>query len=249
MIQCDNLTIKIGSNNVCKQLNLHCQAGETWGVLGANGVGKTTLLKALAGIHPAHEGVLSLNQKSIESYSLMQLAKLRGYLSQHTETGFVSSLLEYVITGLLPHKQGWSWENNQDIALAQEALKLVELDSQQHKMTNQLSGGERQRLNLAKLYIQNPKIWILDEPNNHLDIRHQIKHLERLKRHSTENNYCIIMSLHDMNLASRFCSHVLLLIGEGDWLAGKTQDLLNRENLTRLYGYPIKQIENRFFPE
>jgi len=238
-----NLCIEIGHKQICNHLDLNIKAGQVWAVLGRNGVGKTTLMHTLAGIRPAKSGDIFINEKNISELTRKQIAQQLGLLLQHVEDPFPSTVIETVLTGRHPHIANWQWENEQDHLLATHALKQVEMHTMSDRLVNHLSGGERQRVAIATLLTQNPDIFLLDEPNSHLDLNYQINLLTQICNHATETQRIVFMNLHDINLAARFCSHTLLLFGNGKTMAGSAKSLLTPTNLEALFQHPINEIQ------
>ncbi len=242
MLRSEQLSISIGGKQVCNALNLNIEAGQVWGVLGRNGIGKTTLLHTLAGLRAADNGDIYLNSNNIQRLSRKHIAQHIGLLLQHHEDSFPASVLETVISGRHPHISQWRWENETDHEIALQALQSVALQDLAARPVNQLSGGERQRVAIAGLLTQKPDIYLLDEPNSHLDLNYQIQILNHFSQLAREQHNTIIMSLHDINLAARYCDHLLLLLGDGECLQGSTNTLLNTENLQRLFQHPLQEI-------
>jgi len=238
-----NLSIEIANKLVCNDLNLNIEAGQVWGVLGRNGVGKTTLLHTLAGLREKKSGNIFLNKKNTTELSRKQIAQQLGLLLQHVEDPFPSSVIETVLTGRHPHISNWLWESKTDYQLATYALEQVEMQAMSDRLVNHLSGGERQRVAIATLITQNPNILLLDEPNSHLDLNYQINLLTTICNDAKENQRIIFMSLHDINLAARFCDHMLFLLGDGKTLAGKTDELLTPSTLESLFQHPINESQ------
>jgi len=243
-----HLNIQIGNINVCSDLNLECNSSEIWGILGRNGKGKTTLLHSLAGLREITSGDIYIRNKNILTLTRKQIAQQLGVLLQHHEDNFPCSVMETVITGRHPHIGHWQWESKKDDFLARNALENVQLSHLSERPINQLSGGERQRVSIATLITQNPDIMLLDEPNSHLDLKYQIQVLETLCNQAKAQQKLILMTLHDLNLAARFCDKLILLPGEGEVLQGETNKLLNEDNLQQLYDYPIKRINSENYP-
>ncbi len=245
----NNLTLSIQDKLICKDLHIEFNHGEFWGVMGINGVGKTTLLKSFIALHEidsqnSKNKSILLNNQSIYSYTRMELAQKTGMMLQEYEYSFPSTVLEAVLIGRHPFIAQWQVENKQDEKLALNALTQVGLEKLSKRQLNTLSGGEKRRVNLATLLTQNPDYYLLDEPVNHLDIKAQIDVLSLLKRQFHQTSHCGIMVIHDPNLAWRFCDHILLLNNDGSWLAGKTQSILNKNNLGRLYNCSIHELNH-----
>ncbi len=166
-----------------------------------------------------------------------------GLLLQDSNDIFPSTVLETVMIGRHPHLKFWEMESQGDFELARRALTDVSLEGVQDRQVDTLSGGERRRLAIATLLVQNPELFLLDEPTNHLDMRYQITLLEMLIRKANEQDGCLCMVLHDANLARRFCTHIILMISPDDIVTGKVDDVLTKDNLARLYQFPIRSVE------
>jgi iron complex transport system ATP-binding protein len=235
-----NLTIHISNQIVCQQLNLTLNKGDICGVLGPNGSGKTTLLHTLANLHPVHTGEIFLDNHPITQLKPKVIAQTLGILFQDTSATFSQTVLEFCLTGRHPHLSHLGFESAADKELALAALTLMDLDKKLPQKVQTLSGGERRRLAIATLLTQTPQIYLLDEPMNHLDIRHQMQILQHFKNLAASQAATVMMSLHDMNIAQHFCTHVLLLFGDSTSLYGTPKDILTAENLSRLYQYPVQ---------
>jgi len=239
------LGVEISGKTVCRQLDVAINAGQRWGLLGTNGVGKTTLLHTLAGLRAPARGEIRLGDALLSALPRRTIAQKIGVLLQADDDAFPGTVLETVLSGRHPWLGQWQWEGENDRMLALAALGDVGLDGFEQRQVNTLSGGERRRLALATLFTQNPQLFLLDEPTNHLDPHHQINLLELLDQRvaDTENQRASVMILHDINLATRFCDHLILLFGEGEVLCGPAEDILTVETLTRLYGHPVIAVE------
>ncbi len=253
LLELRNLSISIGTKTVCEDLSLKIGAGQCWGILGQNGIGKTTLLQTLAGLRPPDHGEILLKGAPLLQLHTRMIAREIGVLFQDNRELFPSTVLESALIGRHPYLKRWQWENQEDIDKALRTLQTMELDGMAHRDVSTLSGGEHQRLQIATLLIQNPNLSLLDEPINHLDLRHQIQALKTLTQHLCQPDRALVMVLHDVNLAARFCDHVLLVCGEGIINQGRTDEILTLENLDNLYGYPLRQLETGgravFIPE
>lgn len=247
------LDVSIGNIRICDALNLSVANGERWAILGRNGVGKSTLLATFAGLRAADGGELHVGQISavapaptFSGHDLRRLAKMRGVLPQHQSDPFPATVLETALVGRHPHLGRWDWESEADRAIARQALAVVGLEDFAEREVHTLSGGERQRLAVAQLLTQQPQLFLLDEPLTHLDLAHQVAVMDLFKTITADEataTACIAI-LHDPGFAVRYCDHALLLFGEGEWLAGRSQEIITADHLSRLYGYPLREIRS-----
>lgn len=243
LLQTRALDLAIGGKQVCRQLDLEIEAGQCWALLGRNGIGKTTLLHCLAGLRPPDAGSCLLDDQETRRLSPNTLARRLGILFQQQQDTFAGTVMESALIGRHPFLGRWQWESSQDRQLALEALQRLQIDHLAERQVTTLSGGERQRLALATLLTQQPALLLLDEPCNHLDIHQQINVLTLLQRWHQRPGHAVLMTMHDVNLATRFCSHALLLYGHGEVLAGPIETTLTEEHLERLYLHRLRRIE------
>lgn len=235
LLETRRLTVNIAGKCVCRNFNLVLRPGSCIGVLGNNGVGKTTLLHSLAGLRPVDGGEIFLGGEPLKTLPRRQIARQLGLLMQQQEDSLPATVLETALIGRHPHIDFWRWESHSDVNQARRALKLVGLDGLEQRVQTQLSGGERQRLAIATIVTQDPRVFLLDEPTHQLDPHHQLALLEHFTMLTRERERAVIMSLHDVNLAARSCDKVLLLFGDGELLYGGTDEILTADNLSRLY--------------
>ncbi|SFD48503.1 iron complex transport system ATP-binding protein [Thiohalospira halophila DSM 15071] len=244
-LTCHDLTVTIGGRTVVEGLELAVEPGQTWAILGPNGAGKTTLLHTLAGLRPATAGEVRVDGEPLDHLPRRRLARRLGLLLQDPDPGFAGTVLEATVAGRHPHLGAWSMEGEADYRLAREALATMGLAELAGRDPATLSGGERQRLALATLFTQDVPLELLDEPTSHLDPGRQIGVLEALAARPDRGR---MLSLHDANLAVRFCDHALLLYpGEGA-CAGPLEAVVNERTLGRLYGRDMVRLEGPHGP-
>ncbi len=244
-LRCQSVDLSIAGKAICAQLDLHLEAGQFWGLLGPNGIGKTTLLKCMAGLSEPDDGSILLENQAIGELPRRSIARLLGMLQQHTVYVFDASVLETALTGRHPHLGYWEREGADDTQKALDAIRAVDLEGFESRSVTGLSGGEARRLAFASLIVQEPDILLLDEPTNHLDMKHQVRIMNHVEQQVTTGGRCAMVALHDVNLAARYCSHILMLSGEGDWQAGPAHELLEPGNLERLYQCPVESVQTR----
>jgi iron complex transport system ATP-binding protein len=237
------LEVVIGDTTVCRSLELAINNGERWCILGRNGAGKTTLLLTLAGLRPPQSGQIALRQQALSALPRRQIAQLIGILFQEQADVFPANVYDTVLSGRHPWLGPLQWESDTDRAKARTALQAVELADIEDRIVTTLSGGERRRLGIATLLTQDPQLLLLDEPTNHLDVRHQIQTLQLLSDLATDDNRSLLLVMHDLNLAARFCDRFLLLFGDGETAQGTAADVLTRPNLERLYQHPLLPLQ------
>ena len=243
LLKAIDIDISIDANIFARTLNLTIEAGQCWCILGRNGAGKTTLLHALAGLHAPAAGVIQLDGKPIHTLPRKHIAQQLGVLFQNQEDRFPATVMETVLQGRHPHLNGLQWETATDMDIARDALTQVDLDGFAERDVLTLSGGERQRAAIATLLAQQPRLLLLDEPTNHLDLHHRIQILQRLRDHSHQSGAAIIMVLHDINLASRFCDHVLLMSGSAQIQHGRSDDILQTAALETAFNHPLTAVK------
>lgn len=234
-----SIAVQQGERLLCKDLNLEISKGESWLILGENGCGKSTLLATLASWLKPAAGKILLNQRPLKEWAGHERAKEIAWLSQQDDCPFPLSVIEKVLSGRHPHQGPWDWESQDDLRLADEQLARLDLSHLKHRDLATLSGGERRRASLAATLAQQAPLILLDEPLSQLDLRHQQQALSVL-REENQMGRTLLMISHDPNHARQWASHVLLMFGDGLWLAGPTAEIMNSQNLSSLYRTEIR---------
>ena len=242
VLQCEALTLAVPGRVLARGVTLDVRGGDIWGVLGANGSGKTTLVHTLAGLTPALPGTVLVGGTPADSRGAAARAARTGILLQQEEAAFWGSVVEYVLLGRFPRTAAWFGWGLEDEKASRAALAAVGLAGFEHRSYRSLSGGERQRARIAQLLAQDPECYLLDEPLQHLDLRHQVAVLELFRTLARKRARAVIMVLHDALWPARACTHALLLQGDGTVESGAARALLTRERLERLYGCALREI-------
>lgn len=236
------LVIDIPGRAAGYPLDLAIKSGQVWGVLGPNGAGKTTLLHTLAGLRSPRAGALFLNDVPTTKLKRRALSQQLGLVFQDRQDGFPATVLETALIGRHPWLAPWQMEGADDLAMAERSLEALDVLHLKNRLVSTLSGGERQRVAIATLMTQSPHTWLLDEPTNHLDLHHQVAVMKLLTDRAAAGN-AIFMCLHDLNLAARWCDHILLMYPNGETCWGPAERMLVPNALERLYNQQLATVE------
>ncbi len=237
-----DLIINVPERSDGTALNIAIEPGQVWGVLGPNGAGKTTLLHTLAGLNAPRSGQVLLGEQPLETLSRRQVAQMLGVVFQERLDGFPATVLETALIGRHPYLSPWQMEEADDYAQAEAALERLDVAHLRDRLVSTLSGGERQRVAMATVLTQAPSIWLADEPTNHLDLHHQSAVMALMAQQAAQGS-AVIMCLHDLNLAARWCDHLLLLYPNGDACWGTRDSMLVPSALERLYQQRLAVVE------
>ena len=233
-LEAENIIVELGEREVLKGVSASFQPGALTGVIGANGAGKTTLLRALAGLVPVKNGRISLKGEPVDSFDRKETARRVGYLAQKQEPAFPFRADETVMMGRYPHQGRLAPETDADRAAVDAALRDVDAADLAGRAINELSGGELQRVLIARTLAAQTPVLLLDEPFANLDVRHCLDILKILRAQAREGR-TVVVSVHDLNLAGRFCDRLLLLY-EGEILAqGDASDVLTRRLIEKAF--------------
>jgi len=225
-----------GNQKTLSKISFSVSRGELLGIIGPNGSGKTTLLKIVSGILKPNKGNMLLLNQNLNNLSIEKIAKFISVVPQDTWVTFSFKAKEVVFMGRLPYISRLKGETLEDYQISQEAMVKTQSLPLSEKNIQKISGGERQRVFIAKALAQTPQLLLLDEFTSHLDLNYKYEMLNLLKKALTEEGLTIISVFHDLNLAS-IASHRLILLNEGKIeKIGTPQEVLNEENLQKVYG-------------
>lgn len=245
MLRAERLALGYPGRRLLEALTLEFFPGQMWAVLGRNGSGKSTLLRALAGLHRPQGGGVRIDGRSLTVLPSRELALRIGVLLQEETREFWGSVHDYVLLGRYPHAHGLFGWSTQDHEIARAEMAELHLADLARRPYATLSGGERQRARVAALFVQRAPVLLVDEPLQHLDLAHQVAVLERLQRQARDHRAVVVLVLHDLLLAGRYCDHFLLLDGDGGVSHGTGGEIFSAERLSRLYGAALDAVEVR----
>ncbi|MGZ8201692.1 MAG: ABC transporter ATP-binding protein [Burkholderiales bacterium] len=242
MLRCDGLTLAVPGRVLCRQLSAAFEAGEVWAVLGRNGTGKSTLIHALAGLASPAAGRVEFDGHPLAAMRPRNRAREIGVLLQLEEGTFWGTVAEYVLLGRYAHVNPWSGYSAEDAACAHAALDAFGMSAFARQPFSTLSGGERQRARLAQVLAQSPRVFLLDEPLQHLDLAHQAQVVKLLGARAREKHETVIMVMHEPLWIGRSCTHALVLSGDGSAAAGPSGEILTLDRLERAYGCRLREV-------
>lgn len=228
------LRVAYGTSVAVHGLDLTLEhSGQVVALVGANGAGKSSTLRAIAGLS-AQSGEVWLDGQNLAKLHLAQRTQRVAYMPQSLPQATALTVYESVLGTLRIACPQWSFEQaHQRIAAVLGDLDLLPLAM---RSLGSLSGGQRQMAGLAQLLARAPRLLLLDEPTSALDLRWQLCLLQALRRHVTTRNTLCIMAIHDLNLAARFCDHMLLMADGRLQASGTPAQVLTRELLRTAYG-------------
>ena len=241
MLAARGLSIAIEGRELVSELAFELKPGESWALLGRNGTGKTSLLLALAGLRRPRRGAILLDGRPLSDMPRRELALRLGILLQDEPGDFWGSTLDYVLLGLFPRSRTAFAPDTDPREQAQVLLAQLDLAEHLTQPYRTLSGGERQRARIAQLLLQDPEYLLLDEPLQHLDLRHQLSVMQALSARARAGR-SLIMVLHEPAAAARFCDRALMLYHAGCIHQGTAADLLTQENLESLYQCRLEPV-------
>ncbi len=232
-----------------ENISFSLEKGTFLSILGPNGSGKSTLLRILDKILNPNSGSISIFGKNYNRISRRELSKLISFVPQSPPTNFPYTVFETVLMGRAPYLTGIGFENEKDKHIATASMEKTDILYLANRNVQNLSGGEIQRVYLARALTQQTPILLLDEPNTHLDLTHQIDILTLIKSLTIENEITVISVFHDINLASLFSDIILILDKGRVFEFGKPENVLNQTNIKKVFGaetiidqHPIKKI-------
>lgn len=210
-ITTERLDIAYEETTIVKALNMKIPHGKITSIIGPNGCGKSTVLKAVGRILQPKNGVVYLNGENIRNLSTREVAKRMGILPQTPTAPSGLTVSELVAYGRFPHQKGFGKLTPEDRDIIQWALSVTKLMEFEHREVDTLSGGQRQRVWIAMALAQQSDLILLDEPTTYLDLSHQLEVLKLLYDLNRKQSCTIAMVLHDLNLAARFSDHMIAI--------------------------------------
>ena len=232
-----------GGRAVVSEVRFGAPGGKVTGLVGPNGAGKSTLIGAVVGLERLAQGTVLFDGADLRAMDRRPRAKLCAYVEQSAATEERLSVVDVVALGRIPHGSVWvTGPSVEDAAIVMGALDRVGMAELAARQFNTLSGGEQQRVQMARALAQEPKLLVLDEPTSHLDIRAQLQVLDLLGDLAKAGG-TVLLVLHDLNLALRYCDWLVVLDGGQVAGEGVPADILTADLLARVYGVRARVLE------
>lgn len=222
------------------ELTMSVEPGELYAVIGPNGSGKSTLARLLLGLLRPSAGESRFEERPAKSWDRRELACRVGVVPQSEELAFPLTVRALVSMGRYPHIGAWRPERAQDVAAVERALYACDVRDLADRLVTRLSGGERQRARIARALAQEPDTLVLDEPTAALDIAHEMAIFELLDRLRREQGVTVLLVTHNINLAARYATRMLLLEGGRTVAEGPPRAVVTRARIEQSYHWPVQ---------
>ncbi|CAI8027022.1 Hemin import ATP-binding protein HmuV, partial [Geodia barretti] len=230
-----DVSVRLGGNPILKSVSFEARPGEIAGLIGPNGAGKSTLLRVLAGLIRPDAGTVSIGETPLKGMNAGERARRMAFMPQQ-DVAHPFTALETVLMGRYAHLGRFSLEGNRDREIAIAAMARTDTAHFEGRQLDRLSGGERQRVILARALAQEPGVMLLDEPSASLDLRHRLSIMETLRAEAANRQVAVVIALHDVSLAGRYCDRICLLSEGRIEAEGKPVEVLTADNLRNTFG-------------
>lgn len=232
-----DVSVHLAGRPILERVSCETQAGKITAVIGPNGAGKSTLLRAMAGLLPLEGGSLDFEGRALHALERTELARSIAYLPQERTVHWPLAVERVVALGRLPHRAGMM-PDTRDRAAIDAAMQTMDVSGLAHRPVSQLSGGERARVLVARALAQESRVLIADEPTAGLDPSHALGLFGTFRQLAAEGR-AVIVALHDLTLAARFCHHVVLLVAGRVAASGPAADVLQPGTLSAAFNVTI----------
>jgi iron complex transport system ATP-binding protein len=241
-IKVNSLSHSYGQVKVLDNISIDIEKNHFITVVGPNGSGKTTFIKKLLRNFKLTKKTIFLDNKDIREYKSKEFAKKIAAVQQNSDIRYDFSVEDIVLMGRTPYVERFKSETKKDFEIVDRVLKKTDLFKLKDRSILELSGGEKQRVIIARAIAQEPEILILDEPINHLDIKHKVKIMKLIKDLSIEKDIVVITILHDLNFSLKYSDYCILLKDGRIFDDGHPVDVLTKKNISEVYDVDVEII-------
>ena len=235
-IEMQNVWLGYGREVMLKDITFQVRPGEMVGLIGPNGCGKSTIIRALSRVISPYSGKICLDGKDVTKIPRSDLARLLGVVPQMPLLPSAFTAFEIVLMGRNPHLGLFQYEGQRERAIAWRAMERTASHTFAERRVSELSGGEIQCLLIARVLTQETKVILLDEPTANLDIGRQIEILDLIKSLCLENKATVLAAIHDLNLASQYCDRLVMINNRRIHAEGTPREVITARNIEEVYG-------------
>ena len=240
MLSVENISLSFETAIILDDVSFQLHKGKILGLIGPNGAGKTTLIRTINGSLRVDGGKIQFKKRDMATLPPQERAQLIATVPQSRTIPAGFTVQQIVSMGRTPYLNWFGRTNHKDDHVVKNAMQRTNVLNLADLPAEMLSGGEQQRVILARAFAQQTPLLLLDEPTTHLDIRYQMEFLALLFEHVRKEKTSVIIAMHDLNQALRFCDEILLL-SKGKVVAdGKPSKVLTEKQLSKVYQYPIQ---------
>lgn len=238
ILETKNLSIgyksKKAKNTIASNINIQLKQGELIALVGANGIGKSTLLRTLTNVQPKLNGAINIHAKPLQKYAQIELAKVLSLVLTETVSSKNLSVFELIALGRQPYTNWVGNLSNNDISIVNKAISQTNIEDLKHKKCFELSDGQLQKVMIARALAQDTSLIILDEPTTHLDMYHKAYILKLLQKLAKETNKTILFSSHEIDLAIQLCDN-LIVMSDKNCIQNTPDNLINQGAFNTLF--------------
>jgi len=231
LLKIQGLVKDFGDFRALKGIDLEFGRGLLVGLIGPNGCGKSTMMKCISRLHPQTSGTIEVDGKDVTSLKPAEVAKIVATVPAEAGQTFGISVMDMVMLGRYPFVEKIWWENPEDERVTIEAMRTFGIDHLRRKQVALCSSGERQRALIAKAYVQQPKLMLVDEPTSHLDMKYKLQVMEYLQK-MARTDMTVIVAEHDISLMARYCD-ICVIMKKGEIVAVGDPKVIITEDLIR----------------
>ena len=245
LIDARNVNVEYETYHALHDIMLSIKAGELVAIIGPNGCGKSTTMRTINGLLKLSTGSLTVGGLDVTKVSLEEMAKMCSNIPTEFPPDFNLSVYEVVMLGSYPHRQSMWWETEKDEEVVRAALEMYGMSHLADRDITQLSSGERQRTLIAKAYVQQPRIMLVDEPTAHLDIRYTLEVMQYFKDLiKREKDMAIVIAAHDLNAVAKYCDRIVMMKKGHIIACGTPEEVMTPENIETVYGVKADVIKH-----
>lgn len=247
-IEIKDMDFSYGDRKILSDIDLTIDEPGLVCIVGPNGVGKSTLVKCMLGIHKPSSGKVYIDGTDISDMTLKDLSRIMGFVPVTVNEVFSMSVMDTVMMGRFPH-QKTGMPSSLDWKIVKRSMNMMGVRHLAMQNFNELSAGQHQKVAVTKGLAQTPRVLILDEPTSNLDAKHQLQVTETLRDIAHEVGMTVIMVSHDLNLSSMYADKVIIMAVPGViHQVGTPNEVFTKENISRIYGVECEVIDHKGRP-